>query len=96
MGRRASRTLSWFDASATASVVEVRTADRPGLLYALGAALSRTGLSIRSAHISTLAGQAIDILYLTEVDGSRLTADRSRQAVAALTAAAGNRSSASI
>ena len=33
-------------------------------------ALARRGLSIRSAHISTLAGQAIDTFYVTEADGS--------------------------
>ena len=52
-------------------MVEVRTGDRAGLLWALGHALSRCRLSIRSAHISTLAGQAIDTFYVTEADGSR-------------------------
>ncbi|HSU34594.1 MAG TPA: [protein-PII] uridylyltransferase [Propionibacteriaceae bacterium] len=77
------------DASQTAAVVEVRSADRPGLLYALGRSLSERGLSIRSAHISTLAGQAIDTFYITEVDGRLPEASRSREAVSALTEAAG-------
>ena len=51
-------------------MIEVRTGDRAGLLYALGRALSEIRLSIRSAHISTLAGQAIDTFYVTEPDGS--------------------------
>ena len=55
---------------ARAAVIEVRTGDRAGLLYALGRSLSEIKLSIRSAHISTLAGQAIDTFYVTEVDGS--------------------------
>ena len=59
------------DASASAAVVEVRAGDRSGLLYALGRAVSGAErLSIRSAHVSTLAGQAIDTFYLTEADGS--------------------------
>jgi len=77
------------DASDTAAVVEVRTPDRGGLLYALGGALSQAELSIRSAHIATLAGQAIDTFYLTEADGSRPSDRRSRQALNALTVAAG-------
>ncbi len=77
------------EASQTAAVVEVRSADRPGLLYALGRSLSERRLSIRSAHISTLAGQAIDTFYVTEVDGTLPDAARSREAVAALTEAAG-------
>ena len=77
------------DASETAVVVEVRSANRPGLLYALGDAVARQRLSIRSAHVSTLAGQAIDTFYLTEADGSPPDAVRSRAAVQALGSAAG-------
>ena len=77
-----------IDASETAVVVEVRSADRPGLLYALGDALARQRLSIRSAHVSTLAGQAIDTFYLTEADGRRPDAGRSEAAVQALASAA--------
>jgi [protein-PII] uridylyltransferase len=77
------------DASETAAVVEVRTGDRAGLLYALGRSLSEIKLSIRSAHISTLAGQAIDTFYVTEVDGSAPSEARARMAVEALTIAAG-------
>jgi [protein-PII] uridylyltransferase len=77
------------NASDTAAVIEVRTGDRAGLLYALGRSLSETRLSIRSAHVSTLAGQAIDTFYVTEVDGSAPTKQRAREAVTALTMAAG-------
>jgi [protein-PII] uridylyltransferase len=77
------------DASETAAVIEVRTGDRAGLLYALGRSLSEIGLSIRSAHISTLAGQAIDTFYVTEFEGSAPSKQRAGEAVAALTKAAG-------
>ncbi len=73
------------DASGSAAVVEVRAGDRAGLLYALGGALSEARLSIRSAHIATLAGQAIDTFYLTEVDGSQPAETRSREAALVLT-----------
>jgi [protein-PII] uridylyltransferase len=77
------------EASDSAAVLEVRAGDRAGLLYALGQSLTREGLSIRSAHISTLAGQAIDTFYVTEADGSRPSAARGGRAVAVLTEAAG-------
>ena len=77
------------DASDTAAVIEVRTGDRAGLLYALGRSLSEIRLSIRSAHISTLAGQAIDTFYVTEADGSPPNQSRTQEAVDALTMAAG-------
>ncbi len=78
------------DASETAAVVELRAGDRSGLLYALGQALSTERFSVRSAHISTLAGQAIDTFYLTEVDGSRPSAERVSASLQALAAAAGD------
>jgi [protein-PII] uridylyltransferase len=77
------------DASQTAAVIEVRTGDRAGLLYALGRSLSEIRLSIRSAHINTLAGQAIDTFYVTEAHGSAPSPQRAREAVEALTMAAG-------
>jgi [protein-PII] uridylyltransferase len=77
------------DASESAAVIEVRTGDRAGLLYALGRSLSEIRLSIRSAHISTLAGQAIDTFYITEADGSAPSAARAQEAVETLTVAAG-------
>ncbi len=77
------------DASKSAVVVEVRAGDRAGLLYALGHSLTDVGLSIRSAHISTLAGQAIDTFYVTEPDGRRPSDERARGALSALAQAAG-------
>jgi [protein-PII] uridylyltransferase len=76
------------EASSRATVVEVRVGDRSGLLYALGAAVAAEQISIVSAHISTLAGQAIDTFYLTEADGRPLDESRGRLAVEALGAAA--------
>ena len=76
-------------ASDSAIVVEVRAGDRAGLLYALGQSLTRAGLSIRSAHISTLAGQAIDTFYVTEPDGSRPSNERAQQSLVVLADAAG-------
>ena len=75
-------------ASASAAVIEVRTGDRSGLLFALGRCLRERGLSIRSAHIATLAGQAIDTFYITESDGSLPSPHRTAEAVRALSDAA--------
>lgn len=78
------------EASESALVVEVRAGDRGGLLWALGAALAGQGLNIRSAQLSTLAGQAIDTFYLTEPEGGRPSSERADQAVGALRDAAGS------
>jgi [protein-PII] uridylyltransferase len=58
-------------ASAEATVLEVRAADRPGLLHAIGAALAGVGIDLRSAHIATHAGQAVDVLYVTDAATGR-------------------------
>ena len=49
---------------------------------------ARARLSIRSAHIATLAGQAIDTFYVTESDGTLPSAGRTEEAVRALADAA--------
>ncbi len=87
------RVLVLAGASENATVLEVRAADRPGLLHALGAAVRDVGADLRSAHVATHAGRAVDVLYLTEAgdraDGSgRLSPARTAEVIAALGAAA--------
>ena len=71
-------------ASASATVIEVRAADRRGLLYDIGRALAGCGVSIRSAHIETYAGQTLDTFYLTSGDGSPLADSATQVAVTAI------------
>jgi [protein-PII] uridylyltransferase len=71
-------------ASESATVIEVRAADRPGLLHALGRALADRSVDVRSAHVATHAGQAVDTLYLSEPDGGALAPARVASVVAAL------------
>ncbi len=68
-------------ASSDSTVLEVRAQDRPGLLHELGAALAGAGISVRSAHIATYAGQTLDTFYLTGADGLTLPPARVAQAV---------------
>ena len=53
----------------------------PGMLHELGAALAGAGISVRSAHIATYAGQTLDTFYLTGADGLPLPPARVAQAV---------------
>jgi len=66
------------DASETATVVQVRAHDRPGLLYDVTAAIAASGADIRSAHVSTLGAECVDVFYLTDPDGSPLEAEVAR------------------
>jgi [protein-PII] uridylyltransferase len=66
------RALLLPGAGTDATVLEVRAEDRPGLLHEVGAAFARAGVSVRSAHIATYAGQTLDTFYLTDAAGRPL------------------------
>lgn len=76
------RAMVITSASETATVIEVRATDRPGLLQDIGITLARASLSVRSAHIATYAGQTLDTFYVTEFGGGQLAPARAAQAVA--------------
>lgn len=57
------------DASGEATVVEVFTRDRPGVLYAITRALSRLGLDIHLSKVGTEGEKVADVFYVTRVDG---------------------------
>ncbi len=76
------RAMVISSASDTATVIEVRATDRPGLLQDIGITLARASLSVRSAHIATYAGQTLDTFYVTEFGGGQLAPARAAQAVA--------------
>ncbi|MFJ7912416.1 [protein-PII] uridylyltransferase [Kitasatospora sp. NPDC096204] len=76
-------------ASATATVLEVRAHDAPGLLHRIGRALDGAGVRVRTAHVSTLGAEAVDSFYLTDGAGRPLTARRAGEVAAAVRAALG-------
>lgn len=74
------------DGSATATVLQVRAADRPGLLFAVCSGLTAAGAQVRSAHVATLGGQVVDVFYLLDAAGrplSEQSTHRVRREVAA-------------
>ena len=60
------------DASATATVVEVRAPDRIGTLYRITRALADLELDIRTAKVSTLGHEVVDTFYVVDGSGSRI------------------------
>jgi [protein-PII] uridylyltransferase len=75
-------------ASETATVVEVRASDRPGLLYRLGRSLALMGVDIRAARVVTLGAEAVDVFYLQGATGDPLDDGAAREVVRLLTDAA--------
>ena len=74
-------------ASDAATVLEVRGADRPGVVHDVCAALAGLGLSIRSAHVTTVGPQAVDVFYVVEPGAGALRDDRAAEALHAVRAA---------
>ena len=75
-------------ASQTATVVEVRAHDQPGLLWRIGRALGECGLNVRAARVETLGAEAVDVFYVTDSTGGLLSdPDARRRVVAAVLSA---------
>jgi [protein-PII] uridylyltransferase len=55
------------------TVVEINGLDRIGLLYELTEALSRLNLNIASAHITTFGEKVVDVFYVTDLTGDKIT-----------------------
>jgi [protein-PII] uridylyltransferase len=69
-------------------VVEINGLDRIGLLYDLTEALFGLSLNIASAQITTFGEKAVDVFYVTDLTGDKITsANRQKQIEKALTAA---------
>ncbi|HTH15855.1 MAG TPA: [protein-PII] uridylyltransferase, partial [Magnetospirillum sp.] len=63
-------------ASSNYTLLEVNGRDRPGLLYALTAAMTRAGLQIASAHISTYGERVVDVFYVKDIFGLKVSHER--------------------
>ena len=66
-------------ASRNHSVIEVNGRDRPGLLFELAKTLKDLGLVIHSAHISTYGERVVDVFYVKDVFGLKLTQRNKQQ-----------------
>jgi len=55
------------------TMVEVTGLDRPGLLFELTRALSKLSLNIGSAHVATFGERVVDVFYVTDLFGAKIT-----------------------
>jgi [protein-PII] uridylyltransferase len=63
------------------TVVEVTGLDRPGLLYELTTTLSKLNLNIASAHVATFGERVVDVFYVTDLLGAKITAPPRQAAI---------------
>src|SRR6516165_10062761 len=56
------------------TMIEVAGLDRPGLLFEVTATLSKLNLNIASAHVATFGERVVDVFYVTDLFGAKITA----------------------
>ena len=78
---------TFLDAATDATIIEVRSHDRPALLFGIGEAITKCQIDIKSAIVTTLGAEAIDTLYVTEIGGGGLTQSRAQEVADRLSAA---------
>ena len=66
------RVLFDNDASAAATVVEVRAPDAVGVLYRITRALAEADLDVRRAKVSTLGHEVVDAFYVIDAAGGKV------------------------
>ena len=55
------------------TVVEISGLDRPGLLYELTTTMSKLNLNIASAHVATFGERMVDVFYVTDLLGAKIS-----------------------
>lgn len=75
------------DASDSATVLEVRAQDAPGLLHRVAGAVSSTGVDVRAARVDTLGSSVVDVFYMVSAAGEPLS-EAEAESVRATVAAA--------
>ncbi len=63
------------EASASSTVIEVHAIDETGLAYKIASVLAGLGLEIICARITTERSDALDVFYVTEGDGLKLSGE---------------------
>jgi [protein-PII] uridylyltransferase len=60
-------------ASLTCTILEVEADDEPGLAYTIASTLQALGLNIVLAKVATEKSRALDVFYITDAEGRKLT-----------------------
>ena len=69
------------EVSETFTVIDIKTADRVGLLYQVTKVISRLGLLISIAKVSTKGGEATDIFYVLDDSMRKIVAEEKLQEI---------------
>jgi len=72
-GRRPTEVLIDNEVSDSYTVIDVFADDKPGLLFVLAKTLVRLDLSVHMARIGTRLDQAVDVFYVTNAQGDKIS-----------------------
>ena len=75
------RVLIDNEASSTHTIIEVNGRDRPGLLHDVTGALTQLNLQIANAKISTYGHKVIDVFYVKDIFGLKITEQPKRKRI---------------
>jgi [protein-PII] uridylyltransferase len=64
------------EASQSSTLIEVHAVDEPGLAYKIASALAALELDIVCAKIATEKSDALDVFYVTDGEGNKLSQSR--------------------
>lgn len=78
------KVLSIENMSETSSVIEVRAHDEPGFLSKIAQVITGSGVDIHAAIVETLGSEVVDVFYVREPTGEKLSVQRTEQLVTAL------------
>ncbi len=63
------------------TVIEINCLDRVGLLHGLTEAFFHLNMNIISAHITTFGEKAVDVFYVTDLTGAKITSETRRKSI---------------
>jgi [protein-PII] uridylyltransferase len=73
------------ETASSSTLIEVHAIDEPGLAYKIASVLAGLGLEIVCARIATERSDALDVFYVTDGDGLKLTDETTKSVERALT-----------
>jgi [protein-PII] uridylyltransferase len=77
--RAAPRVLVDNEASARATLIEVRAPDGMAVLYRITRTLAALGLDVRHAKVATLGAEVVDAFYVVDAGGARVDVSRRQE-----------------
>ncbi len=80
-GRRPTEVFIDNEASDSYTIIDVFADDKPGLLYVLAKTLVELDLSIHIARIGTRLDQVVDVFYVTNAQGDKISSEEVRKVI---------------